>query len=117
MDSFDFFVDSFIEKEQRERWRFFRAKGWARVRENLGQLENHLDQKKTILVQKNSFEFAAQKIQEFKFLSGKLIDFRVDELVVHPPFLDRVSSNSLLVFERERIAFYFHDEGWVYFCR
>lgn len=117
MDSFDFFIDSFIEKQHRERWRFLRAKGWVRVRENLGQLENHLDRKKTVLVQKNALEFAAQKIQESRFSSGKFFDFRVDESIVHPPFLDKVLCNSLLFFEKERAAFYFHDEGWVYFCR
>ncbi|WP_157768742.1 hypothetical protein [Paracidovorax avenae] len=117
MDGFDFFVDNFVEKEHRERWHFFRAKGWARVRKNLGQLENQLDRKKTILIQKNTIDFAAQKIREFNFSSGKYIDFRVEELILPPPFLDKVSSNSLLVFEKEKIAFYFHDEGWIYYCR
>ncbi|MBU1353666.1 MAG: hypothetical protein KKB95_17520 [Gammaproteobacteria bacterium] len=117
MDGFDFFVNNFIEKEHRERWRFFKKKGWERVRKNLGQLENQLDQNKTMLVQKNALDFAEKKIKELKLAPGKFIDFRGGESVLIDNNLEKISSNSILVFESDKTAIYFHDEGWIYFCR
>ena len=116
MEAFDFFVCNFIERQYRDRWLYLKAKGWDKVRKNLNQLENQLDQKKTVLVQKNAIEFAAQKVSELKLLSGVFIDFRGAEIQLKGNVLGGISSNSILVFEREKVAFYFHDEGWVYFC-
>ncbi|CAN7451379.1 hypothetical protein [Acidovorax sp. LjRoot117] len=117
MEIFEFFVSNFVQSQYRDRWFYLRARGWDKVRKNLNQLENQLDQKKTVLVQKNAMEFAAQKISELKLLSGVFIDFREGEVPLKGDILDGISGNSVLVFEREKVAFYFHDEGWVYFCQ
>lgn len=111
-----YFIQNFISKNRQSRWLYLTERKWEKFATELNTLEKHLNEK-CILIEKNATETFATIVKEENCTKGTYID--TDGIhFINLNNNDIISyNNSILVCSDQKMAFFFHHEGWIWICK
>lgn len=115
MDDLTYFIRTFIAKNRQDRWLNLANGKVEKLHRRLGELEKHINER-CVLVQNNAAEIFHQTIAEERITSGSYIS-QGGMRPLSPITLSDIHDDSLLICRDKKMAFFFHNEGWIWVCR
>lgn len=115
MEALIFFIESFIAKNRQEHWLSLASGKWRKFSTKIDKIDNHLNER-CDCIKKNIAENFDCMINIKGVKSGFYFDrFSFNELL-SPATFDRIHDDSILICPKEKVAFYFHHDGWMWYC-
>jgi hypothetical protein len=116
MDDFKYFIYTFVLKKKRERWHFFVDKQkWDKIWDLLHLLDNDLNNK-CVFHENNGFKEFSKIVKSKNISHGIYID-KDGVVPVHGQLqIQDIKDDSIVVYQKQKIAFYFSHEGYVWIC-
>ncbi|WES69443.1 hypothetical protein [Superficieibacter sp. HKU1] len=115
MEVLIFFIESFIAQNRREHWMSLASGKWVKFYSKIDKIDNHLNER-CDCIKKNIVENFERIVETKNIKSGFYFDrFSYNELL-SPIAFDKIHEDSILVCPKEKVAFYFHHDGWMWYC-
>ncbi|MWN90692.1 hypothetical protein GQ597_08260 [Gilliamella sp. Pra-s65] len=89
---------------------------WKKFSSNIKHLDNHLNHY-CVKIDNNTFEAFNQIVKHYSIKSGYYYDANTKGIEISTTCLDCICDDSLLICTDNNIAFYFHHDGWLWFCQ
>ena len=115
MDLLLLFIKEFVVKNKQERLSHFAKSNWDRFATELDKLEICLNEK-CICINSNIVNEFNKIVSHKNIKSGIYFDSYSKGNEMFPVDFSKIHDSSLLICPRERIAFFFHHEGWMWIC-
>lgn len=110
-EAFQFFIQSFIEKDRRERWTHFLLNNPSKAYKHSAKLEQHLDKRCCT-------EIKTHELQVNKSVQGIYFDFSdppISATLIDSCILGDYS-DGLFISSTDKLAIYFSHEGRAWVC-
>ncbi|EDN7242986.1 hypothetical protein GJ200_19660 [Salmonella enterica subsp. enterica] len=115
MENLIFFIEKFIVKNRQAHWLSLSSGKWEKFSSKIDKMGKHLNER-CILIEKNvSKEFGAL-IDKKNIRHGFYFDRYLCNERFSPVTFEQMHDDSILVCPDTNVAFYFHHEGWMWYC-
>lgn len=115
MNPLDFFISNFIVKNRKKRWQFLANGKWSKFAGKMNEIDNHLNSNCT-RYENNSFDKCKEIIDVNHIEYGYYYDSYSIGVKMSTTNLDDIFDDSLFICPQAKIAFFFHHDGWIWFC-
>lgn len=116
MNPLNFFIDNFISKNRKERWQYLANGKWEKFADKIKDLDKHLNSN-CDRIDNNALEKFKEIIKKYNIKSGYYYDFYSNKLELRVDDFHDIRDDSLLICPDKKIAFFFHHDGWIWFCK
>ncbi|EMD6373083.1 TPA: hypothetical protein ACYSAQ_000303 [Morganella morganii] len=115
MENLKFFIENFIAKNRQEHWLSLVSGKWEKFASKIDRIERHLNEKCIFIDSNIPKEFHAI-ISKKNIKHGFYFDRYFFNQRLSPVIFEEIHDDSILVCTENKIAFYFHHEGWMWYC-
>ncbi len=115
MDHLLFFIENFISKNRQERWVLLSSGAWGKCSSKLDKIADHLNDH-CYRFEKNITTEFDNIINNKNIKDGFYFDRFCFDKLLSPITFDDLYEDSILICPKENISFYFHHDGWMWYC-
>lgn len=115
MENLIFFIKYFVVKNRQAHWLSLTSGKWDKFPLKIDKIEKHLNER-CVLIEKNISEEFSHFIDKKNIRHGFYFDRYLCNERLSPVTFEQIHDDSILVCPDSKVAFYFHHDGWMWYC-